>query len=180
MDSLKESSRLIVAKMNQDNLFVEVERWCIVKVSFALFQLSFVRLIKMVKDRIRTAHQEDCLQDLIISVAALRKRCSGLKPSDFNSQEMRALLSEQLSVESFRSELWLFTPHLNCGIQVNHLHHNQPHFWVPYIWFIHFMQCWFTHATNTDWALQYLPHCSLCMPYVTWCHLESLLCTLLH
>ena len=42
------------------------------------------------KDRLRTVHQEDQLQDVLLSVAALRKRCAGLKPSNFNSQELRA------------------------------------------------------------------------------------------
>ena len=42
------------------------------------------------KDRLRTVHQEDRLQDVLVSVAALRKRCAGLKPSNFNSQELRA------------------------------------------------------------------------------------------
>ena len=44
----------------------------------------------LAKDRLRTVHQEDRLQDVLVSVAALRKRCAGLKPSNFNSQELRA------------------------------------------------------------------------------------------
>ena len=79
---------------------------------------------------------------------------------------------EQLSVESFRFELWLFTPHLNFGKHVKQMHYNHPHFSVPCFWFIHCMQCWFTHAPSTCWALQYLPHCN---SFVTLCRLYSAL-----
>ena len=48
--------------------------------------------VRLVKDRLRTVHQEDRLQDVLVSVAALRKRSAGLKPSNFNSQELRAAL----------------------------------------------------------------------------------------
>ena len=42
----------------------------------------------MVKDRIRTVHSEDFLQNVIITVAGLRKRCAGFKPSNFNNHEL--------------------------------------------------------------------------------------------
>ena len=54
------------------------------------FQIICFRLIKVVKDRIRTVHQEDRLQNLIVSVAALRKRCVGHKASNSNSREWQA------------------------------------------------------------------------------------------
>ena len=50
------------------------------------------------KDRLRTVHQEDRLQDVLLSVAALRKRCAGLKPSNFNSQELRAAVRAVLKM----------------------------------------------------------------------------------
>ena len=53
-------------------------------------QMICFRLIKVVKDRIRTVHQEDRLQNLIVCVAALRKRCVGHKASNSNSLEWQA------------------------------------------------------------------------------------------
>ena len=61
-------------------------------------QQILVRLIKLLKDRLRTVHREDRLQDVLVSVAALRKRCAGLKPSNFNSQELRAALRSVLNL----------------------------------------------------------------------------------
>ena len=56
------------------------------------------RLIKVVKDRIRTVHQEDRLQDLLVNVAALRKRDQGHKASNFNIQDLKAAVCGILQI----------------------------------------------------------------------------------
>ena len=56
------------------------------------------RLIKVVKDRIRTVHEEDRLQDLLISVAALRKRDQGHKASNFNIQDLKVAVRGILQI----------------------------------------------------------------------------------
>lgn len=72
------------------------------KISHVLKMQYIFRLIKLVKDRIRTVHAEHRLQDVLITVAALRKRCAGFKASDFNTQELRTAIRQVL-------KLW-FTP----------------------------------------------------------------------
>ena len=58
----------------------------------------FYRQIKVVKDRIRTVHSEDFLQNVIITVAGLRKRCAGFKPSNFNNNELSIALCDILKI----------------------------------------------------------------------------------
>ena len=59
---------------------------------------NIFRLIKLVKDRIRTVHAEHRLQDVLVTVAALRKRCAGFKPSQFNIQECRTAIRQVLQL----------------------------------------------------------------------------------
>ena len=56
------------------------------------------RLIKLVKDRIRTVHAEHRLQDVLITVAALRKRSAGFKASDFKIQELRTAIRQVMKL----------------------------------------------------------------------------------
>ena len=55
-------------------------------------------MIALVKSRIRTVHAENCLQDVLITVAALRKRCTGFKPSNFNNQKLREAVRKVLNI----------------------------------------------------------------------------------
>ena len=52
--------------------------------------------IKM--DRIRTVHAEHRLQDVLITVAALRKRSAGFKASDFSIQELRTAIRQVMKL----------------------------------------------------------------------------------
>ena len=61
--------------------------------NLSLLNDNVERQIKVVKDRIRTVHSEDFLQNVIITVAGLRKRCDGFKPSNFNNDELNHALS---------------------------------------------------------------------------------------
>ena len=80
---------------------------------------------KVVKDRIRTVHQEDRLQNLIISVAALRKRCAGHKASNCNNREWQAAVRGVLKlgwsgVRNGRrvAELWESVCNVaSCGVR---------------------------------------------------------------
>ena len=67
-------------------------------VLYIFFQQFSSRLIKVVKDRIRTVHEEDRLQELIVWVAALRKRCSGHKASNFNNRKLQTAVRRVLQI----------------------------------------------------------------------------------
>ena len=68
------------------------------KISHVLKMQYIFRLIKLVKDRIRTVHAEHRLQDVLITVAALRKRSAGFKASDFNIHELRTAIRQVMKL----------------------------------------------------------------------------------
>ena len=55
-----------------------------IKLYCSRFQIICFRLIKVVKDRIRTVHQEDCLQNLIVCVAAVVDSAAAADSDDFS------------------------------------------------------------------------------------------------
>ena len=57
---------------------VEIKLYC------SRFQIICFRLIKVVKDRIRTVHQEDRLQNLIVCVAAVVDSTAAADFADFS------------------------------------------------------------------------------------------------
>ena len=47
------------------------------------------RMIKLIKDRIKSVRSEDALQDIIISVDEMRKRCGKYKANVINNTKLR-------------------------------------------------------------------------------------------
>ena len=73
-------------------------QFCDMLKNMSLLNDNVERQIKVLKDRIRTVHNEDFLQNVIITVAGLRKRCAGFKPSNFNNEELNLALCQILKI----------------------------------------------------------------------------------
>ena len=71
--------------------------------------------IKM--DRIRTVHAEHRLQDVLITVAALRKRCAGFKASDFNIQELRTAIRQVIMLWFIPEEIQISLSQWNVNYE---------------------------------------------------------------
>ena len=91
-----------------------VERW---KVWHILKRQNIFRLIKIVKDQIKTVHAEHWLQDVLITVAALRKRCAGFKASDFNIQELRTAIRQVIMLWFIPEEIQISLSQWNVNYE---------------------------------------------------------------
>ena len=57
------------------------------------------RMIKLIKERIKSVRSEGALQDILITVAEMRKRCGSYKSNDMNNSKLRQAVRGMLSLQ---------------------------------------------------------------------------------
>ena len=58
------------------------------------------RMIKLIKERIKSVRSEAALQDILITVAEMRKRCGNYKSNNMNNSKLRQAVRGMLSLQS--------------------------------------------------------------------------------